>query len=115
MVNKVTLIGNVGNEVEKKEFPNGKRACRFSICTNERWKDTNGEVQEKATWHRIIGWGNIAKNIVKALKKGDLVHVEGKITSSTYEKDGQTHTSVEIQCLQFNRLTKREQSEGDGW
>jgi len=87
--NKVQLIGNVGNEPEITNLDSGKKVAKFSIATNEFYKDSKGEKQQDTQWHSIVAWGKTADIIEKYVAKGKEVAIEGKLTSRSYEdKDG---------------------------
>lgn len=96
-LNKVMIIGNLGNDPELKYLPNGTAICSFSAATSETWTDkTTGDRQERTEWHRITAFGKTAENCGKYLAKGRQVYVEGKLQTSSYEKDGQTHYTTKI-------------------
>ena len=79
-VNKVILLGNIGSELELAYAPSGQAVCKFSLATNENWKDKKtGDKQQKTTWHRIVIWGQKAEVANKYLNKGQQVFLEGKI------------------------------------
>ncbi|HMS66357.1 MAG TPA: single-stranded DNA-binding protein [Ignavibacteria bacterium] len=91
-LNKVTLIGNIQpNDPELKYIPNGTAVCKFKFVTSESYKDSSGNIVEKAEWHRMVVWGKLGETCATYLKKGSRVYFEGKIrTPDTYEKDGKT-------------------------
>ncbi len=91
-LNKVMLIGNVQpNDPELKYIPNGTAVCKFKLVTSESYKDSSGNLVEKAEWHRVVAWGKIGETCGTYLKKGSRLYMEGKIkTPDTYEKDGKT-------------------------
>ena len=94
-VNKVILVGRLGKDPELRSTKTGKQVCNMSIATSDVWvKDGNKE--EKTEWHKVIVWDKTAENAAKFLKKGSQVYFEGKLQTSKYEKDGQTHYSTEI-------------------
>ncbi len=74
---KTTLIGNLGSNPELRDA-NGTPVCSFSVATTERWKDGQGNKQEKTEWHQIVAWGNLATICDKYLSKGSKVYIEGK-------------------------------------
>ena len=93
MINKVTLIGRLGKDPEKKTLPSGVSFVRFTMATNESYKDKDGEWKDSTEWHNIIMWRELAERAEKQLKKGGLVFLEGKITYQKYEdKDGKQIT-----------------------
>ena len=83
--NKVQLIGNVGNVPEITNLENGKKVAKFSIATNESYKDSKGEKVTDTQWHTIVAWGKIAEIVEKYVCKGKEVALEGKLTSRSYE------------------------------
>lgn len=89
MLNKCTLIGNLGGEVEVRYTQGGDAVASFSLATSEKWKNKQGERQEKTTWHNIVIWGKLAEVAAEYLHKGSKVYVEGKIDYQKVEKDGQ--------------------------
>jgi single-strand DNA-binding protein len=115
-VNKVILIGNLGQDPEIVDGKNGK-FCTLSIATSESWRDKEtGERKEVTDWHRVkIFNENLVKFAEDYLRKGHKVYVEGKQKTRTYEKEGQTHYATEVVLANFGAvlisLTKRE---GDG-
>ena len=103
-VNKVILIGNLGSNPEVKYTPSGQAVSSFSIATNEKWKDKDGQFQEKTEWHRIVVWGKQAENCGKYLSKGKPVYIEGRLQTREWkDKDGQKKYTTEVvaQSIQF--------------
>ena len=95
--NKVQLIGNVGNEPEITNLESGKKVAKFSIATNESYKDSNGEKVTNTQWHNIVAWGKIAEIVEKYVGKGKEVALEGKLTSHSYEtKEGEKRYVTEV-------------------
>jgi single-strand DNA-binding protein len=113
MVNKVTLIGHLGQDPEVRKLENGTPVGRFSLATNESYKDANGETKDLTEWHNIVVWRNLAEIAEKILKKGTLVYVEGKISYRKYTgKDGVERTSCDIVASNFRSMTKKEGTGG---
>ncbi len=95
--NKVQLIGNVGNEPEITTLENGKKVAKFSIATNESYKDSNGEKVQNTEWHNIIAWGKIAEIVENYVSKGKEIVLEGKLTSRSYEsRSGEKRYITEV-------------------
>jgi|JI8StandDraft_2_1071088.scaffolds.fasta_scaffold00695_2 single-strand DNA-binding protein len=94
-VNKVILVGNVGKDPDIITFESGKKAT-FSLATSEKYRDKEGKSTEKTEWHNIVFWGPVVDVIEKYVKKGKQVYVEGKLSSRSYEKDGQTRYITEV-------------------
>jgi len=96
MLNKVQLIGNLGRDPEVKTTAKGNEMCTFNLATTERWNDKNGDKQERTEWHRVVLFAKLATLANDYLHKGSKIHLEGKIRTSSYEKDGETRYSTEI-------------------
>src|SRR5690606_34473538 len=95
--NKVQLIGNVGNEPEITNLESGKKVAKFSIATNEFYKNSKGEKEQDTQWHNIVAWGKTAEIIEKYVDKGKEVALEGKLTSRSYEtKEGEKRYVTEV-------------------
>ncbi|MFD0836682.1 single-stranded DNA-binding protein [Mariniflexile aquimaris] len=95
--NKVQLIGNVGNEPEITNLDSGKKVAKFSIATNEFYKNSNGEKEQNTQWHNVVAWGKIAEIVEKYVGKGKEVALEGKLTSRSYEtKEGEKRYVTEV-------------------
>jgi single-strand DNA-binding protein len=110
MINKVTLIGNLGADPEVRTLENGTAVGRFSLATNENYKDKDGNWQTQTEWHNIIVWRDLAERS-KMLKKGSPVYVEGKISYRKYtDKDGVEKNLTDIVANTFRLLEKREGS-----
>jgi single-strand DNA-binding protein len=115
-VNKAILIGNLGRDPEMRYTPNGQAVTKFSIATTERFKDKNGEQQERTTWHNIVAWGRQAEVAKEYLSKGKPVYIEGRIDNRSYDdKDGNKRyiSEVIVQKMQF--LGSRGESSGGGF
>jgi len=95
-MNKVILIGRLGGDPELKYTPNGTAQAKINLATSERWKDNDGNNQEKTEWHRIITWRRQAEFAGEWLKKGQLVCVEGKLQTRSWEQDGQKKYMTEV-------------------
>lgn len=85
-VNKVMLIGRLGQDPELKYTPNGKAVCNFSVATNESWIDNQGNKQEKTEWHRIVVWGKLAETCSQFLAKGSQCFIEGSMANRKYKE-----------------------------
>ena len=95
--NKVQLIGNLGMNPEIKTLESGKKLAKFSIATNESYKNAKGEKIEDTQWHNLIAWGKTADIIEKYLEKGNEVAIEGKLTNRSYDdKEGNKRYITEI-------------------
>ncbi|SDD74591.1 single stranded DNA-binding protein (ssb) [Pricia antarctica] len=95
--NKVQLIGNVGNEPETTVLESGKKVTRFSLATNENYRNDKGEKVQTTDWHNIVAWGKTAEIIEQYAGKGKQIAVEGKLTSRNYEtKEGEKRYITEV-------------------
>jgi len=105
--NKVQLIGNLGNVPEVRNTESGKKLVRFSVATNEQYKNSRGEKITETQWHNLIAWGKIADIAEKFLVKGTEVAIEGKLMSRTYmDKEGNKKYVTEIQVTELLMLGK---------
>jgi len=113
MINKVTLIGNLGRDPEVRRLESGAAVAKFSVATNESYKDKNGEWQTQTEWHDVVVWNAAAERAEKTLKKGKLVYVEGKLTHRSYEdKDGNKKYITEVRAIIFRLLERKENAGG---
>ena len=111
-VNKVILIGNLGKDPEINYMASGNPVCRFSLATNETWKDKAGNAQERTEWHSIVAFGKLAEICGQYLTKGRLCYVEGSIRSGKYEdREGNERKSYDIIARQMRMLSS---SNGNG-
>ena len=111
MINKVTLIGHLGQDPEVRRLENGTAVGRFSLATSESYKDANGEWQNLTEWHNIVVWRDLAERAEKSIKKGALVYVEGKLTHRKYtDKNGIERIATDVVANTFRTLEKREGS-----
>ena len=84
-VNKVILVGNVGKDPEVKYTPSGVALAKFSLATNERYKDKSGEWQDRTEWHNVLAWERLAEIIGEHVHKGTKLYVEGRLQTSSWE------------------------------
>ena len=103
--NKVQLIGNLGNAPEVKSTESGKKLARFSIATNETYRNAKGEKVKETTWHNAVAWGKVAELAEKYLTKGKEVAVEGKLINRSYtDKDGNKKYVTEVEVNELLML-----------
>lgn len=103
--NKVQLIGNLGNNPEIITLDSGKKLAKFSIATNESYKNNNGEKVQNTQWHNVVAWNSTAEIVEKYLEKGKEIAIEGKLTSRSYDdKDGNKRYITEIVCNELLML-----------
>ncbi len=107
-INKVILVGNLGNDPETRFMPNGNPVTNISIATSESWKDKqSGQQQERTEWHRIVFFNRLAEIAGEYLKKGSKVYIEGALRTRQWDKDGQKHYSTEIIANEMQMLDGR--------
>lgn len=122
-VNKVILIGNLGQDPEVKYMPNGNAVANITVATSESWKDKNtGEQVDKTEWHRVVFFRRLAEIVGEYLKKGSKIYIEGKLqTRKWQDKNGADHWTTEIIANEMQMLDSRgggssdfNQSQGQG-
>ena len=120
-LNKVTLIGNLGNDPEIKTTTGGNKVAQFSLATSRQWNSASGEKQEKTEWHKCIAWNQgsrgtgLADIIERYVKKGDKLYVEGRIEYRQYEdKEKQTKYVTEINVREIILLGGGKGGSGTG-
>ena len=112
-LNKVILIGNLGQDPEARFTPQGTAETNLSVATNEAWKDQSGELQERTEWHKIVLYGRMAETASEYMKKGQMVYVEGRLHTREWEDQNQVkRRTTEIRCDNFTMLGKRSDSSG---
>ncbi|HEX5481830.1 MAG TPA: single-stranded DNA-binding protein [Terriglobia bacterium] len=105
-VNRVILLGFAGKDSEMKYTSSGTALCRFSLATNERFKNKAGEIEEHTEWHSIVAWGKLAEICSEYVTRGKLCYVEGKIRSRKWQdKQGNERKSFEIVASQMRLLS----------
>jgi len=105
--NKVQLIGHLGQDPEIINLDSGKILAKFSIATNEVYRDANGEKVTDTQWHNIVAWGKTAEIVSQYLVKGNEVAVEGKLMHRSYEsKEGEKRYITEVRCNELLMLGK---------
>jgi len=105
--NKVQLIGNLGNDPEIISLESGKKLAKFSLATNESYKNAQGEKVNQTDWHNLVAWGKTADIIEKYVTKGKEVAIEGKLTTRSWEdKDGMKRYVTEVVVNELLMLGK---------
>lgn len=95
--NKVQLIGNVGNNPEMTVLESGKKVIRFSLATNENYKNGKGEKVQSTDWHNVVAWGKTAEIVEKYAVKGKQIAIDGKLTTRNYEtNEGEKRYITEV-------------------
>jgi single-strand DNA-binding protein len=96
-VNKVILVGNIGQDPEVRYLPDGSAVASLSLATSVVWKDkTTGQPQERTEWHRVSFFGRLAEIVKDYVHKGSKIFVEGSLRTRKWDKDGQTHYATEV-------------------
>ena len=112
-LNKVMLIGNLGNDPETRYTQGGAAVTSIGIATSETWKDKQtGEKQERTEWHNVTFFGRLAEVAGEYLRKGSKVYVEGRLRTNSWEKDGQKHYKTEIIASEMQMLDSKGQGGG---
>lgn len=115
MINKITILGNVGKDPECQTLQSGSVVASFSVATSKIWKDQNGEKREATTWHNVVTFGNLAKVCEKYLKKGNQVYIEGEMVYDEYtDKQGVKKTFPKVKAYEIKMLGKKQSNESSG-
>ena len=116
MINKAILIGNLGRDPEVRSLPSGQSVANFSIATNRRWNDRDGNRQEQTEWHNIVCFGRQAEVAGQYLKRGDRIYVEGRLQTRSWDdrETGKKMYRTEIIVENFQMLGSRGGSGGGG-
>jgi single-strand DNA-binding protein len=115
-VNKVILIGNLGKDPEIKYTPSGVPVAKFSLATNERYKDKAGEWQDRTEWHNIVVWQRLAEIVGEYVKKGSKIYIEGRLQTSSWEdkQSGEKKYRTEIIAQDLVLLGGRGEGDVEG-
>lgn len=114
-VNKVILIGNLGQDPEGRFTPQGTAVTNLSVATNESWKDQGGEIQERTEWHRVVMYGRMAETANEYMQKGQMVYIEGRLQTREWEDKNQVkRKTTEIRCDNFTMLGRRGDTNAKG-
>jgi len=115
-LNKVELIGRLGQDPEGRSMPNGEQVCNMSVATSEKWRDKNtGETKEATEWHRCVVFGKLANICLEYLTKGSLVYLEGKNKTRKWtDKDGIERYTTEVHCHEMKMLGGKSDGGRDG-
>ncbi|PTM05606.1 MAG: single-stranded DNA-binding protein [Bacteroidetes bacterium] len=106
--NRVTLIGHVGQSPEVKSFDAKGKLARFSLATNESYKNSKGEKIDETQWHNVVAWSKLAEIVEAHVEKGSYLVLEGKIVNRSYEtKEGEKRYVTEIVANELNFLTPK--------
>lgn len=114
-VNKVILVGNTGRDPEVKYLDNGVALAKFTLATNERYKNKNGENVKNTEWHNIVLWNKLAEIAEKYVNKGDMLYIEGKIRTRSYDdKEGNKKYFTEIRGDNMTMLGRKQGADSGG-
>lgn len=114
-INKVILVGNVGQDPETRYMPNGNAVTNVTLATSEVWKDKNtGQQQERTEWHRIVFFQRLAEIVAEYVRKGSKLYVEGRLQTRSWEQDGVKRYTTEIVAGEMQMLDSRGGSGGGG-
>jgi len=109
-VNKAILIGNLGKDPDLRYTPSGQAVATFSLATNERYKDKDGQLVDRTEWHNIVVWGKQAETAKEYLKKGRQIFVDGRIAYRTYDdREGNKRYITEVVAQRIQFLGRREE------
>ena len=116
MINKVILVGRLGKDPEMRSTPGGTMVAKFTVATDEKFTDRQGEKQERTEWHNIVAWNKLAEICGQYLKKGKLVYIEGSIRTDSWDdkETGQKKYRTEIIANTMKMLDRRGDDEGGG-
>lgn len=107
-VNKVIIVGNLGQDPEARFTPQGTAVTNLSVATNESWKNQNGEIQDRTEWHRVVIYGKMAETASQYMQKGQMVYVEGRLQTNEWEDQNKNkRKTTEIRCDNFTMLGRR--------
>jgi single-strand DNA-binding protein len=110
MINKVILLGNVGADPEVRHINEELQVARFTLATSDSYKK-DGERITQTEWHNIVAWRGLSKVVEQYVKKGTQLYIEGKITTRSYEKDGQTKYFTEIVANELKMIGRKSDSQ----
>ena len=112
-INKVILIGNLGQDPETRYLPDGNAVTNVSVATSKSWKDRDsGQTNERTEWHKVVFFRRLAEIAGEYLHKGSKVYIEGELRTRQWEKDGQKHYTTEVVANEMQMLDSRGDSVG---
>ena len=111
-LNKCMIIGNLGRDPEMRYTPSGQAVTQFTVATNRRWRDQQGEWQEETEWFRVVVWREQAERAAENLRKGHKVYVEGRLQTRQWEdQSGQKRYTTELVADRVTSLERRDRDE----
>ncbi len=106
--NRIIVVGNLGRDPELRYTPQGNAVCNFSVATNEKRRDKNGELQDSTTWFRVTLWGKQAENASKYLTKGSSIYIEGRLRVEEWtDRDGKNRNTLEVTATDMQFIGSR--------
>lgn len=113
-VNRVILVGHVGKDPDVKHLDGGVTVAKFSLATNETYKDREGKTVTQTEWHNIVVWRGLADTVEKYVKSGKLLYIEGKLKTTSYDdKDGNKRYTTNVVCESFRFLGANTSKDGN--
>lgn len=109
-VNKIILVGHVGRDPDLRETQSGTKVANLSLATNHRYGTGDGEEHEETNWHRLTLWNRLAHLADEYVKKGDRVYVEGRLEYDTYEREGVTIPTAEVNVRELVLLSPKQEN-----
>lgn len=110
-LNRVQLIGRLGNKPTSRYTPAGKKVTSFTLAVGQRWRDKNGETHETTDWFNIEAWGKLGEICEQYLNKGRLVYIEGRLRTHRFEQNGVTRYFTRVVAKQMQILDRRRKEE----
>lgn len=116
MVNKVTLIGNLGRDPEIRKLDSGSTVAKLAVATSENYRDASGNWQDRTEWHNVICWNALAEKAERSFKKGSLVYIEGKLTTRKWQdNNGNDRWTTEVLANYTRMINNRSEGGGSGY
>lgn len=116
MVNKVTLIGNLGRDPEIRKLESGSTVAKLAVATSESYRDATGNWQDRTEWHNVICWNALAEKAERSFKKGSLVYIEGKLTTRKWQdNNGNDRWTTEVLANYTRIINNRSEGGGGGY
>lgn len=102
-INQATVFGNLTRDPELKSLPSGQSVCSFSVATNKKFKDKDGNMKEEVQYHNIVVWGRQAETTAQYMKKGSSIYIQGELQTRSWETDGHKNyrTEINARTVQF--------------
>ena len=114
-INKVILVGNLGNDPDTRYTQGGTTVCNISVATTESWKSKDGQREERTEWHRVVAFGKLGEIMDEYLRKGSKVYIEGKLRTEKYtDKEGVERYTTKVYADEMRMLDGRRDDEGRG-